>query len=183
MKKGFTLLELLIVIGILAILSTTMVLVINPAELMKRARDSSRLSDLATLQSAIGYYLTNTTGTPSIGMSTTSYSHFSTTTACAGKDATAGTASTTVDGTGWIPINFASLTSGSPIPSIPIDPSNTTGYHYWYLCDTGDYTFELLSHLESTQYVQNKYGTDGGKLPDMYETGTKMIAATSTGCN
>jgi len=44
-KKGFTLLELLIVIGILAILSTTVVLVINPAELLKKARDSQRISE------------------------------------------------------------------------------------------------------------------------------------------
>ena len=35
-KKGFTLLELLIVIGILSILSTTVVLVINPAQLLKK---------------------------------------------------------------------------------------------------------------------------------------------------
>jgi prepilin-type N-terminal cleavage/methylation domain-containing protein len=39
-KKGFTLLELLIVIGILAILSTTVMLVINPAETFKKATDA-----------------------------------------------------------------------------------------------------------------------------------------------
>ncbi|MDD3548682.1 MAG: type II secretion system protein, partial [Candidatus Pacebacteria bacterium] len=65
-KKGFTLLELLIVIGILAILSTTMVLVINPAELLRRSRDSQRISDLNTLKTAIGYYITNVS-TPYLG--------------------------------------------------------------------------------------------------------------------
>ena len=38
--KGFTLLELLIVIGILAILSTTVMLVINPANIFKKATDA-----------------------------------------------------------------------------------------------------------------------------------------------
>ena len=34
MKKGFTLIELVIVIGILAILATVVVLVLNPAQLL-----------------------------------------------------------------------------------------------------------------------------------------------------
>ncbi|MCX5702789.1 MAG: hypothetical protein NTW64_07505 [Candidatus Omnitrophica bacterium] len=147
---------------------------------MKRARDSQRLSDLSTVQTAIGYYLTNISS-PSIGGSTTSYTHYATVTKCDGAGVSVGTTSQAVDETGWIPINFATLTSGSPIPSLPIDPTNTNGYHYWYLCDSIDYTFELLAHLESTQYA-SKYLTDGGKLDDMYEVGTKMIAATSTGC-
>ncbi|KKU14411.1 MAG: hypothetical protein UX23_C0018G0001, partial [Parcubacteria group bacterium GW2011_GWB1_45_9] len=54
MKKGFTLIELLIVIGLLAILSTVAVLVINPAELLRQARDSQRVSDLGTVHSALG---------------------------------------------------------------------------------------------------------------------------------
>ena len=56
MKKGFTLLELLIVIGILAILATVLIAVINPAELLRRARDTQRLSDLDALRSAISLF-------------------------------------------------------------------------------------------------------------------------------
>ena len=44
--RGFTLLELLIVVGIIAILSTAVVLVINPLELLRQARDTNRLNDL-----------------------------------------------------------------------------------------------------------------------------------------
>lgn len=58
--KGFTLLELLIVIAILAILSVTLVLVLNPAESLRKSRDTQRMSDLATLKTAIGLYLTTT---------------------------------------------------------------------------------------------------------------------------
>ena len=46
--KGFTLLELLIVIGILGVLSVALVFVLNPAESLKKARDSQRMSDLTT---------------------------------------------------------------------------------------------------------------------------------------
>jgi prepilin-type N-terminal cleavage/methylation domain-containing protein len=54
---GFTLLELLIVIGILAILSTTVMIVINPADLLARTRDSRRIGDLSTLNSAINLFV------------------------------------------------------------------------------------------------------------------------------
>lgn len=56
-NKGFTLLELLIVIGILAILATVIIVAINPAELLRRARDSQRISDLSSITSAIAFYL------------------------------------------------------------------------------------------------------------------------------
>ncbi|MGC9603563.1 MAG: type II secretion system protein, partial [Minisyncoccia bacterium] len=41
---GFTLIELLVVIGILGTLATAVVLVLNPAQLLAQARDSTRLS-------------------------------------------------------------------------------------------------------------------------------------------
>ncbi|MEI6580672.1 MAG: prepilin-type N-terminal cleavage/methylation domain-containing protein [bacterium] len=64
--RGFTLLELLIVIAIIAILSVALVIVLNPAETLKKARDAQRISDLSTLKTAIGLYLTSTT-TPYLG--------------------------------------------------------------------------------------------------------------------
>ena len=70
-NKGFTLLELLIVIGILAILATVIIVAINPAELLRRARDSQRLSDLASITSAISFYLTEASS-PTLGTATTS---------------------------------------------------------------------------------------------------------------
>ena len=56
-NKGFTLVELMIVIAILAILAAIVIFALNPAELFKRARDSQRMSDLRVLSSAISYYL------------------------------------------------------------------------------------------------------------------------------
>ena len=60
-SRGFTLLELLIVIAILAILAAVVIIVLNPAQTLAQARDSQRLSDLATLKSAISLYLTTKT--------------------------------------------------------------------------------------------------------------------------
>lgn len=57
LSRGFTLIELLIVIAILAVLVVTALLVINPAEGQRKARDASRMKDLATLQTIITGYL------------------------------------------------------------------------------------------------------------------------------
>lgn len=57
--KGFTLLELLIVIAVLAILSVALILVLNPAETLRKSRDAQRITDLSTLKTAIGLYVTN----------------------------------------------------------------------------------------------------------------------------
>lgn len=57
---GFTLLELLIVIAIIAILSIALVFMLNPAETLKKARDAQRISDLKTVKTALGVMLTST---------------------------------------------------------------------------------------------------------------------------
>ncbi len=57
-SRGFTLLELLIVIAIIAILSAILIFVLNPAETLRQTRDSQRLNDLKTLNNAIAFYIT-----------------------------------------------------------------------------------------------------------------------------
>ena len=52
-SKGFTLVELLIVITILAALTAAVVAVINPMELLAQGRDAQRMSDLDTVQDAL----------------------------------------------------------------------------------------------------------------------------------
>ena len=54
--SSFTLIELLIVIGILAVLATVAVVTLNPLELIKQSRDSNRMADLATLNKALAVY-------------------------------------------------------------------------------------------------------------------------------
>ncbi len=57
--RGFTLIELLVVIAIVAVLSVVVVLALNPAELLRQARDSNRISDLSNLKSALNFYSTD----------------------------------------------------------------------------------------------------------------------------
>lgn len=71
-NQGFTLLELLIVIAIIAILSVVLILVLDPAETLKKSRDTQRMSDLSTVKTALGLYSTSTSspimaGTTNLG--------------------------------------------------------------------------------------------------------------------
>jgi prepilin-type N-terminal cleavage/methylation domain-containing protein len=79
-KKGFTLIELLVVIAIIAILSVVVVLTLNPAEMLRRSRDSNRASDLSVIRTAIGLYLADVSST-SMGTAGTCYVEYSGTSA------------------------------------------------------------------------------------------------------
>jgi prepilin-type N-terminal cleavage/methylation domain-containing protein len=57
-SKGFTLIELLIVIAVLGVLAAVVITAINPAEQLKRGRDSSRLQQIAQLGHAAAAYYT-----------------------------------------------------------------------------------------------------------------------------
>jgi len=175
MGKGFTLVELLIVIGILAVLTAAVVVVLNPAQLLAQARDSQRMSDLEAVTSAVTFYLVtadsptlNTTTTCMVGTSNSGVSCVTVT-------------SLAVTGTGWVRVNLASSTGGSPLATLPTDPVNSTNYYYAYGSDDTNKVFELNTRLESTKYreqMKNDGGNDGtctGTYTDVtcyYETGT-----------
>lgn len=196
--KGFTLLELLIVIAILAILSVALVLILNPAETLRKGRDSQRMSDLATMKTAIGLYMTtvspanltndapvnnrciNGLGTESVFYSVAGF----TDTFVDTNKTPVPSPGTNINGgaTSWLPVDFTQISGGSPISNLPADPSNTIGNTaaiantdlvYRYVCDANDSTFEINAALESSEFASN-LTTDGGDNSLLYEVGTKL---------
>jgi prepilin-type N-terminal cleavage/methylation domain-containing protein len=61
-RKGFTLIEVLIVIGVLAILASIVALSVNPASQFNRANDSVRRSDVQGIMSGIFQYSVDNAG-------------------------------------------------------------------------------------------------------------------------
>jgi prepilin-type N-terminal cleavage/methylation domain-containing protein len=199
--KGFTLIELLVVIAIIAILSVVVILTLNPAELLRQARDSNRVSDFATLKSAISLFEADvTTSSPSaIGTYGNLYISNPNTGTATGTANSAGgwvgpfntswgfattsvivqVASTTrgVNGNnGWIPVNFSLISSGAPIGNEPVDPSNTGSSTYAYSASST--VFKLAAKMESSKYSFGGGGdvvsSDGGNNTSTYEQGTNL---------
>ncbi len=64
--KGFTIIELLIVISILGVLAVALLITINPGEAQKKTRDAQRLAHLKTIQTLVDQFINdgkNATGT------------------------------------------------------------------------------------------------------------------------
>ena len=156
--KGFTLIALLVVIAIVAVLSVVVVLALNPAELLRQARDSNRISDLATLKSSLQFYLTDVSGSASFGIGNGTFCYVDLTsvvgfaaTTCdpdvlgalparfvAGTTTASPAAQRDTDGSGWIPVDLTLISSGSPLSALPIDPapSQASGLFYAYRAGT-----------------------------------------------
>ena len=180
---GFTLLELLIVIGILAILASITFVALNPAEQLKKARDSRRLSDLKSLDKAISIYESQTMS-PITGSSTKVYLSLPDTSAtCASYSlppAPPGYSYACVteanlrktDSTGWVPVNFSSIAIGSPLSVLPQDPKNDATYYYTYV--TGG-SFMLSGLMESQgNKISDQAIADGGRMPGTFELGSDL---------
>ena len=61
-KQGFTLIEVLIVIGIIAILAAVVLVAINPSRQFAQARNSQRISNVNALINAIGQNISDNRG-------------------------------------------------------------------------------------------------------------------------
>jgi len=208
-RSAFTLIELLVVIAIIAILAVVVILTLNPAELLRQSRDSNRISDMATLKSAITLYITDQSGVSgfSLGTSGTCYNSpliattsfygpntsgvWAATTSCAAWLVTTTTSSPavgrSVNGSGWLPVDFASTTSGSPVGTLPMDPLNTDGTGpsksaggFFYSYDTNGTTYKLSAFMESVKYSTNgandveSNSFDGGNNNYVYEQGSNL---------
>ncbi|HUC31264.1 MAG TPA: type II secretion system protein [Candidatus Paceibacterota bacterium] len=193
-QKGFTLIELLVVIAIIAILAVVVVLTLNPAELLRQARDSNRISDFATLKSALALYSTDVSTTTSMDGGTPLMlwsanptvpvfgGVYSATTQgswafLGGETAITTTTSRSVSGTGWIPVNLNAISSGAPIGTYPVDPVNTgTSSAYVYAATAT--TWKVATMMESVKYKTggpNDVETnDGGNSIYVYEQGSNL---------
>jgi len=179
---SFTLIELVIVIGILAILAVVVIIVLNPSELLRQARDSNRLSDLQTINSAIAQYQAD--GGTSLGQTNKVYVSIP---SSQGNCSDLGLPTLPdnwfyscsdsgnyrkVDSNGWIPVNLTSISFGSSLDILPIDPINATSSGNYYTYVTGG-SWELTTSLESEKYFKNTL-KDGGYDASRLELGSNL---------
>ena len=191
--RGFTLIELIITISVLAILITILVISINPAEHLARARDTRRTADLDSLGAALNLYMAQATTTPNLSGDATPNNRcvggagvdtfFVNTTGVVGTPpGFAGVSATTtqvVGATGWLPARIDQTPGGASIAKLPLDPTNGIGnsatHYYGFACNTSQ-QYELTARLESAYYRDDldADGTDGGNSSSTYETGITL---------
>lgn len=69
--RGFTLIEILVVIGIIAVLAAIVIVAINPSRQFAQARNTQRTSDVAAISNAIGQYMADHKGALPTGIDNT----------------------------------------------------------------------------------------------------------------
>lgn len=129
-QKGFTLVELLIVIAVIAILAAVAFVAIDPATRFKEARNSERWSNVSSILESVQQYIVDNSGSMPSAISTpgSGYNNYVIGT-------TVGAASCAA--LGAVTINYADLTSALVtryFASIPFDPSTgSAGDTQYYL--------------------------------------------------
>jgi len=171
-NKGFTLIELVIVIAIIAVLGTAVFLNIRPGEILSNSRNATRKSDVQNLVNAVNkgivsgdIVLTATNGWKSSADNGASY---------------------VVTGAGYVPFTqaLANGTAKLDLSKLPSDPMNgnsiapvnnvnqiiggTATYKVAYCSDGKD--FEVNVYLEND--TKNEMANDGGNNPTAYEVGS-----------
>jgi type II secretion system protein G len=145
-RRGFTLVELLIVIAIIGVLAT--LLMVNFVGVRQRARDAQRKSDLRQVQSALEIYRSDNGSYPANA---------------AGNILAANCGSTSLG-------NAACTTTY--IQKIPVDPSGSTYYNngnYFYSSNNTTYTLgACLENSGDSQGVQSNPGSGSGCTSGTY---------------
>ena len=107
--RGFTLIEILVVIGIIAVLAAIVIVAINPARQFAQARNTQRTSNVGTILNAIGQDLADNKGIFT----------------CAGIGTPIGIGANHIETTAGM-VDLACLTPTYIPQQIPVDPTNGT---------------------------------------------------------
>jgi len=128
MKKGFTLVELLVVIAIIGILSTLSVVSLNSAR--AKSRDARRLSDIKQIRTALDMYYD----------SSSTYPLSCTTTLGTGNCAC-------LTSVGWTNTSTTNCTGTIFMQKVPSDPLSSASYTY--TSTSSGQSYEIVYKLEA----------------------------------
>jgi len=179
---GFTLLEIMLAMGILVILAGISFVYVSYTEIKKQANDNKRIADITKLHLAVSdVYFRDSSSF--MGNGQTVYVSL--------PDADAHCSSYTLptlpngwsyncsshanlqksNGSGWLPIDFSPFHNQE---QIPIDAMNDTHHFYAYIFSQTTGRWILTAALDSEKYLKQAAFTDGGIDDSRYEIGTDL---------
>ena len=130
LKKGFTLLEILLVVGIIAILAGIVILAINPAKQLADTRNAQRRSDILAILNATYQYEIDKNGAAPATIATGATCQVDPTNAIA-------TSSATSSSIGSVDLYDYLVTGSSTyLNAIPKDPLSSTSTGYYIVKNT-----------------------------------------------
>lgn len=143
-KKGFTLMEILVVIGIIAILAAIVIIAINPAKQFAQARNTTREAGVNSILNAIGQRIADNKGVFAGQFSGTSYTCGPLPSSATAVGTSMATDTTTATG------DLGCLVP-TYISALPLDPTAASGSNTGYTVavgTTGRVTVCAPAHVE-----------------------------------
>lgn len=191
-KRGLTLIELMVVVGVAAIILGVLIGELNSGELFRQVRDSKRIAILRNLHFMITALRAEgkefSLGAPSkvyvsIPDSSATCANLGLPSLPPGWTYNCVASSTLMnaDGTGWLPIDFTAASFWEPSFRLPVDPVNSAaiGKYFTYVSATS--AWELAAFLESEKFgyggSRDVAGVDNGTNPSAFEMGTDLTLA------
>jgi prepilin-type N-terminal cleavage/methylation domain-containing protein len=158
-SKSFTLIELLIVLALIAILTTILIVIIKSKSIFLKTKDTQRINDLKNIEKIIDTIYATDQTFDKLNYASSNIVYISlpdNNTNCSnwlsqlpslplGWSYRCSATPTNINGTGWIPIPFSNFPILN-ISQLPIDPINKPPYYYSFVVGGG---YEIIALLES----------------------------------
>ncbi len=189
LNGGFTLIETLISVSIIAVLATATIYILNPFQFVAQNNDYTRVNDLEILDKAIklskiAETFTDNTESKKVYISLPDVNAIldddckndyptlpNLVSGWEYRCVSSGANLQNIDGAGWVPIGFS---TGQFIDKLPIDPVNisnsSNNNFYTYSWESKKNAYSLTAKLDSEKYISQTAANDGGNSNIIYET-------------
>ena len=142
-QRGFTLLEVLLVVAIIAILAGIVIIAINPSKQLGESRNAQRSADVTTILNAVYQYALDNNGNVPTGIGASAVE------ICSGTGAACASPAA---------VDLSALaTNGKYLVSIPKDPQCTT------VCASNGVGYKIMKDATSNRITVNAPFAEQGK--------------------
>jgi len=186
-KKSFTIVEFIIILALVAGISSLIYFQIKPQQYFQLARDSKRINDLKNLSLILDtLYLEDQNLETGLSTNTIYISLPDAATNCQSWlsqlpslpnnfNYRCSSNPILANGQGWLPIDFTTSSRSKliKVSSLPLDPLNKPPYYYSFVVG-GSYELTAALEADVNRNINGPAGKDGGTSWNVYEVGNDL---------